>query len=450
MELRPGRGTLGAIAIENNGGQSGTHLITMARLVVNPGSESEWEIPLGPGTLSLGRSQENDIPLEHESVSSTHCQVIVSDGGTMIKDLGSTNGTFVEGELVEQALLRPGQTVHIGEVQMRFEAEDEPIPDALAAEPASSLRVAAPAQTIAAPVAAAQARCKLHPRTEARFVCPKCHNPFCDFCVNTRAGHKFCRVCGVECSPLKIPRRQPVARAQSFYGSVGPAFIYPLRGDGIILLVVGTLFLCLLNAASFFAAFAGFFGLVAIAFLLVFGIGYVTCYLRRILVSSAMGDDAMPDWPDFSDFSTDILAPFFQLLITLIASFVPALTLALLLASHNAWGGWIIGAAFLAGAIYFPMAFLGVAMFDSVAAVNPLLVVPSILKVPFEYLVTLLLFGAVFVVRWAGNQAMPRVMPSLVAAIIAGFVGLYLLTVQVRILGLLYRSRKSALGWFNR
>lgn len=422
----------------------------MARLVVNPGSESEWEIPLAPGTLSLGRSQENDIPLEHESVSSTHCQVVVSEAGTWVKDLGSTNGTFVDGELVEQALLRPGQTVRVGEVEMRFEAEEPPLAEAGLAKPGSPVPVAAPVRTLAAPVVAAQARCKLHPRTEARFVCPKCRDAFCDFCVNTRAGRKFCRVCGVECAPLQIRRSQPMSRAPSFYRSVGPAFVYPLRGDGMILLVVGTVFLCLLNAASFFAAFAGFFGMVAIAFLLVFGIGYVTCYLRRVLVSSAMGDDAMPDWPDFSDFSTDILAPFFQLLLTLIASFVPALVLALLLASRNAWGGWIIGGAFLAGAIYFPMAFLGVAMFDSVAAVNPLLVVPSILKVPLEYVVTLLLFGAVFAVRWAGNQAMPMVMPKLVAAIISGFVGLYLLTVQVRILGLLYRSRKSALGWFKR
>ncbi len=137
-------------------------------------------------------------------------------------------------------------------------------------------------------------------------------------------------------------------------------------------------------------------------------------------------------------------------MITGIVSFVPALVLGLWLAGSGSWGSWAMGAAFLAGASYFPMAFLAVAMFDSVAAVNPLLVIPSILKVPLEYLLTLLLFGSAFAVRWAGNQVLPQVMPRLLAGVVSGFIGLYLLTVQVRILGLLYRSRRSALGWFRR
>jgi hypothetical protein len=71
----------------------------MPRLVVNPDSPEAWFIELQPGTISLGRSQQNDVPIEHPSVSSAHCQITVSKGSAWLKDLGSTAGTFVNDEL---------------------------------------------------------------------------------------------------------------------------------------------------------------------------------------------------------------------------------------------------------------------------------------------------------------------------------------------------------------
>ena len=67
----------------------------MNRIVVNPGTPQAWEIQLKQGTNSLGRAAHNDFPIEDLSVSGSHCQIIVSDEGVKIKDLGSTNGTFV-------------------------------------------------------------------------------------------------------------------------------------------------------------------------------------------------------------------------------------------------------------------------------------------------------------------------------------------------------------------
>ncbi len=286
----------------------------MARLVVNPGSESTWDIPLNPGSTFLGRSQENTVPIEHESVSSSHREIVVSEAAVWVRDLGSTNGTFIDGELVEQARLRPGQTLRVGEVEMRFEAgEPEYSPGAAGASSTGGQVLTAP-EVLAPTKAAVRARCKLHPRTEARFACPKCHQAFCDFCVSTRVtggrSCKFCRVCGVECTPLDVRPPSTGPAAPRFFASVGRAFVYPMQGDGVILLVVGTIFRSLLNGATFLAAFAGFFGLVAIGFLLIFGTGYVTAYLRRILVSSAMGDEAMPDWPDFRILGATSWPPF--------------------------------------------------------------------------------------------------------------------------------------------
>ena len=73
----------------------------MARLVVNPDSAEEWDIELQPGTISLGRGEENDFQIEHSSVSSSHCQIEVTGSGVRIKDLGSTNGTFINGRMIQ-------------------------------------------------------------------------------------------------------------------------------------------------------------------------------------------------------------------------------------------------------------------------------------------------------------------------------------------------------------
>jgi hypothetical protein len=98
-----------------------------------------------------------------------------------------------------------------------------------------------------------------------------------------------------------------------------------------------------------------------------------------------------------------------------------------------------------------------------VLAANPLQVVPSIFKVPLEYLVTMILLACVFGLRPIGDLILPLLfprglsthsMPKLFAYLAAsGFwslVSLYLLTVGMRILGLLYLTKKEKLGWLDR
>ena len=67
----------------------------MPRLLVNPGSSQQWEISLKPGTNTLGRSPACDAQIEHGSNSGTHCQIVVNGETVQVKDLGSTNGTFL-------------------------------------------------------------------------------------------------------------------------------------------------------------------------------------------------------------------------------------------------------------------------------------------------------------------------------------------------------------------
>lgn len=92
----------------------------MPRLVINPGSPTAWEIQLKPGVNFIGRGFANDVKIPDGSVSGSHCQITVGDRSTVIKDLGSTNGTFVNRAPVREAPLANGQNVRLGGVEMMF------------------------------------------------------------------------------------------------------------------------------------------------------------------------------------------------------------------------------------------------------------------------------------------------------------------------------------------
>jgi pSer/pThr/pTyr-binding forkhead associated (FHA) protein len=73
------------------------------------------EYPLAEGQeIVIGRSSELDMVLVEEMVSRKHARIALTDGTISIEDLGSTNGTFVNGEKVQQGSLREGDRVLIG------------------------------------------------------------------------------------------------------------------------------------------------------------------------------------------------------------------------------------------------------------------------------------------------------------------------------------------------
>src|SRR5208282_6546504 len=89
------------------------------------GSPQAWEIQLKPGVNAIGRAFANDFKLTDVSVSGCHCHVTVEDERVTIKDLGSTNGTYVDRTRVSEATLQSGSSVHLGGLEMLFYS-DEP------------------------------------------------------------------------------------------------------------------------------------------------------------------------------------------------------------------------------------------------------------------------------------------------------------------------------------
>jgi pSer/pThr/pTyr-binding forkhead associated (FHA) protein len=69
----------------------------------------------------VGRAQGNEIYLPYPSISNRHCIFIHSGQDVVLRDLNSSNGTYVNGEIISEIILRPGDTIQCGTVSLRFE-----------------------------------------------------------------------------------------------------------------------------------------------------------------------------------------------------------------------------------------------------------------------------------------------------------------------------------------
>jgi pSer/pThr/pTyr-binding forkhead associated (FHA) protein len=101
----------------------------IASLLVRSGELRGRRLPITLAVVNVGRADYNDIVIQDPSVSTTHAKLQLRDDVWVLTDLGSTNGTFVEGEAVTgDTALTPGATIRFGDVAVLFEPLDEPAP----------------------------------------------------------------------------------------------------------------------------------------------------------------------------------------------------------------------------------------------------------------------------------------------------------------------------------
>ncbi|MBV7363709.1 FHA domain-containing protein [Actinomycetaceae bacterium TAE3-ERU4] len=92
-----------------------------ALLVVEKGPNVGSRFLLDTASTSVGRHTSSDIFLDDVTVSRRHAEFVrTSDGGYMVRDAGSLNGTYVNRERVEQIDLREGDEVQIGKFRMSY------------------------------------------------------------------------------------------------------------------------------------------------------------------------------------------------------------------------------------------------------------------------------------------------------------------------------------------
>ena len=70
---------------------------------------------------TIGRVEDNMFQIAEPSVSSHHCEVHLRGEEILIRDLNSTNGTFINNEKITESILKPGQTLRLGNVELKLD-----------------------------------------------------------------------------------------------------------------------------------------------------------------------------------------------------------------------------------------------------------------------------------------------------------------------------------------
>ena len=97
----------------------------MPKLVVINKTLTTMSYELGEKWVTIGRHDDNTFQIAETSVSGRHCEVRVRSDELVVHDLQSTNGTFVDGKKISEGVVKPGQMLTVGEVELRFEASEE-------------------------------------------------------------------------------------------------------------------------------------------------------------------------------------------------------------------------------------------------------------------------------------------------------------------------------------
>lgn len=164
---------------------------------------------LKPGANILGRSQDCDVQLEDPAVSTRHCEILIEPDRILVRDLDSTNGTFVNGTPIQQAELRVGDRLALGGLEVELEPP-----------PVISIPKPIPQGT---PTTLPDGRpcCLNHANVAAVAKCNQCNALFCIECVHhiRRIGGKslhLCPLCGGHCEALEEFARVVKAKKRHF------------------------------------------------------------------------------------------------------------------------------------------------------------------------------------------------------------------------------------------
>ena len=95
----------------------------MPRLVLSLDGVVLREVSLTKDRTTIGRRSHNDVVIDNLAVSGEHAVMIANGDDTYLEDLGSTNGTTVNGQPIKKHLLQSGDTVEIGKYRLRYQVE---------------------------------------------------------------------------------------------------------------------------------------------------------------------------------------------------------------------------------------------------------------------------------------------------------------------------------------
>lgn len=92
----------------------------MAKLVLSLNGAVQGEFELDQERFTIGRKPENEIQIDNLAVSGKHSMIITILDDSFLEDLGSTNGTYVNGKLVKKHALKNGDVIAIGKHELKY------------------------------------------------------------------------------------------------------------------------------------------------------------------------------------------------------------------------------------------------------------------------------------------------------------------------------------------
>src|SRR6266403_2208764 len=95
----------------------------MAKLVLLSAGMTGRTHELKVDKTTIGRVEDNTFQIAEPSVSSHHCEILLRGSEVVVRDLNSTNGTYINGEKVTESAIKPGQVLRLGQIEMRLETE---------------------------------------------------------------------------------------------------------------------------------------------------------------------------------------------------------------------------------------------------------------------------------------------------------------------------------------
>ena len=98
----------------------------MAKLILSMDGLVLKEIPLSKERTTIGRKPHNDIQIDNLAVSGEHAVIVTILADSFLEDLGSTNGTFVNGKTVKKHFLQSNDVIELGKYKLKYISEAQP------------------------------------------------------------------------------------------------------------------------------------------------------------------------------------------------------------------------------------------------------------------------------------------------------------------------------------
>ena len=92
----------------------------MAKIILSMDGTTLKDIPLNKERITIGRKPHNDIQIDNLAISGEHAVIVTILNDSFLEDMGSTNGTFVNGQQVKKHFLQNGDTIELGKYRLKY------------------------------------------------------------------------------------------------------------------------------------------------------------------------------------------------------------------------------------------------------------------------------------------------------------------------------------------